>query len=203
MQAAYKGKDPKPKGFARPLLPPGGWQSQGPLGRPQGRRPQPGDLPPEGASRPGVAPPRPQAKPQAGSKQGPKQALVARRHPEGSQKAPRNFPECSQRAPTRRFPEGPQRVSTKLPGGSLRAPRRIPEGSQKGLSLQVSRLPRPHSFPGSQKAAAAISQVACSKSCQKPSESRPRWSRARPCLRGPPRAAHLLATERGAAVAPP
>ena len=34
-------------------------------------------------------------------------------------------------------------------------------------------------------------------------ESRLRWSRARPCLRGPPWAAHLLATERGAAVASP
>ena len=42
MQAAYKGKNPKPKGFCwRNLALPGGWQFQGPLGRLQGLKQAP------------------------------------------------------------------------------------------------------------------------------------------------------------------
>ena len=99
MQAAYKGKNPKPKGFAHATCPPPGVAiPKGPLGRAQGPKQAParwfapqvpcppeGALPPEGVSRPGVrasrpqaqaqagpqAGSRPQARPQAGSKQAP------------------------------------------------------------------------------------------------------------------------------------
>ena len=79
--------------------------------------------------------------------------------PRGSQKAPRNFAEGTQKASRKhpeKFPEGSQKASRTLPEGSQKAPRRsneaprrfpegsqtLPQGSQKGFQKGSQKAPR-------------------------------------------------------------
>ena len=176
MQAAYKGKNPKPKGFAGATWPPRGvGHLKGPLGRLQGPKqglqagPRQGPKqsqagPRQGPKQPeadlvakGACPQKVSPDPgcrQAGPKQGPKQAPS--RPQAGPKQAPSRAqagPQAGQAGPKQGPKQAPSKLITrrlqKLPGGSPRAPMRVREGSQKGLSCQVSKLPRPSKLPES------------------------------------------------------